>query len=331
MQELRTEKETIPPPPGILASLRTGFDTVAGHISAILLPLAFDLLLWLGPHLSINQITQPVLKYFANLMVSQSGVTQGDINAQLDQYTQIFERFNLLGMLRTFPIGVFSLMTGKSPILSPLGSPLVLQVANAGEVVLLVLALTLAGWILGGVYFRWVAALVTPEALPRVDRAIVQTLIYSIIWTILMWAIGLPVLMIIYVLFAINQILGDVVLLIAGFMSMWAIVPIFFSAHGMFVKKQNALMSILSSIQMSRFTLQTSSLFVLIVILIGFGMNYLWTVPSEDSWLLLVGILGHAFITTALLAASFAYYRDMNAWLQTVLNRLRARFPTQVA
>jgi hypothetical protein len=37
-----------------------------------------------------------------------------------------------------------------------------------------------------------------------------------------------------------------------------------------------------------------------------------------------VGILGHAFISTALLAASFIYYRDMTAWLQSVFERIKA-------
>jgi hypothetical protein len=45
----------------------------------------------------------------------------------------------------------------------------------------------------------------------------------------------------------------------------------------------------------------------------------------------LVGIGGHAFITAALLAASFVYYRDMNVWLQTVFERLQQKqsIPTQ--
>jgi len=45
----------------------------------------------------------------------------------------------------------------------------------------------------------------------------------------------------------------------------------------------------------------------------------------------LVGITGHAFITTALLAASFVYYRDMNAWLQTVFEKMQQKqsVPTQ--
>jgi hypothetical protein len=39
----------------------------------------------------------------------------------------------------------------------------------------------------------------------------------------------------------------------------------------------------------------------------------------------IVGIGGHAFITTALLAASFVYYRDMNVWLQTVFEKLQQK------
>jgi len=50
-------------------------------------------------------------------------------------------------------------------------------------------------------------------------------------------------------------------------------------------------------------------------------LNYLWKVPPSDSWMTLVGIAGHAFITTAILAASFVYYRDMNVWLQTVFEQ----------
>jgi len=50
-------------------------------------------------------------------------------------------------------------------------------------------------------------------------------------------------------------------------------------------------------------------------------LSYLWQVPASDSWLMLVGIAGHAFISTALLSASFVYYRDMNKWLQDVYEK----------
>ena len=120
-------------------------------------------------------------------------------------------------------------------------------------------------------------------------------------------------------------------LIIIVLLALWLLVPLFFSPHGMFMRQQNAFASFLGGFQLTRLTLPSSSLFVLTVVLIGMGLNFLWSVPAEDSWLALVGILGHAFITTALLASSFIYYKDMSAWLQTVLARLRPGLPTQQA
>ena len=48
----------------------------------------------------------------------------------------------------------------------------------------------------------------------------------------------------------------------------------------------------------------------------------LWHAAPADSWMMGVGILGHAFISTSLLAASFIYYRDLNLWIETALQWL---------
>jgi hypothetical protein len=76
---------------------------------------------------------------------------------------------------------------------------------------------------------------------------------------------------------------------------------------------------------LARFTLPTSGLFLLLYIIISQGLAFLWRSPADNSWLTLVGIAGHAFITTALLSASFIYYRDMNAWLQAILERMQTQ------
>jgi hypothetical protein len=76
---------------------------------------------------------------------------------------------------------------------------------------------------------------------------------------------------------------------------------------------------------MARFALPTSGLFVLSAFVLRRGLNYLWSVPPENSWMMVVGIAGHAFISTALLAASFVYYRDINAWVQTVSERVKQK------
>ncbi len=326
---LKNEIQTLPPPPGIIGSLRTGFDTIAAHITAIIFPLALDLLLWLGPHISMDKLIKPVLIQFQSL-AANAGISASDIKSAMGIYSQFFQQFNLLSILRTFPIGVPSLMSGESPTLSPLGKPTTWQVDSAGHLMGLLFLFIVCGWVLGAIYFQWVASLITPDS-TKTGRAISQTVLYSLIWFILAWIIGMPVGMVLYVLFAINPLVGEGALLILGFLSMWLIVPLFFSPFGIYLHKQNVFVSFLSGLQMTRFSLPASSLFVLTMLLIGFGLNFLWAIPASDSWLALVGILGHAFIVTALLASSFVFYRDTTVWLQTVLEKLRAATPTTQA
>jgi len=121
----------------------------------------------------------------------------------------------------------------------------------------------------------------------------------------------------------ISPLLGNIVVFIILFLSFWLIVPLFFTPHGIFVRGHNAIRSIHSSLQMTRFSLPTSALFVVSVFLLSRGLDLLWSAPDNNSWLALVGFAGHAFITTVLLAASFVYYRDMTDWLRTVYERFQ--------
>ena len=112
-------------------------------------------------------------------------------------------------------------------------------------------------------------------------------------------------------------------MLVILFFSFWLIVPLFFTPHGIFIRKQNAIYSILSSLRMTRFSLPTSGMFVLSVFILSQGLDILWSAPKSESWLALVGFAGHAFVTTAVLAASFVYYRDMSDWLKNVYERFQ--------
>lgn len=318
--------EALAPPPGVIGSLRAGFDMIATHITAILLPLALDLFLWLGPRLSLERLFQPVLADFQRL-ASGSGFSAADIDNALQIYRTGLHELNLLTVLRTFPIGISSLMAGTHPLGTPLGAPIIMQVESFTEMLGWSASLMILGWAGGALYFHWVASLITAHGAPQVPAAggpVVQSILLSILWLVISFTVGMPILLMVYVLFAINPALGQGVLLFMGFLAMWLLVPLFFSPLGIFVRRQNAFVSILSGLQLARFTLPASSLFVLSVLLISIGLNFVWSIPPAESWMSLVGILGHAFISTALLAASFIYYRDMTAWLQTVLDRIKA-------
>ena len=327
--------ETLPPPPGVVGSLRAGFDAIASHLAVILVPLAFDLFLWLGPRLHVDRLFQPAFDELSRY-ASYSGFPSTDLKTLQENSTLILEQlgqFNLLSALRTFPIGVFSLMSGAMPNQTPLGAPSVIQIDSIFTLLGWIVLLTFIGWMCGGLFFRWVS-LVVDASKPlenRISQSILQTMLMSVTYFVLGIMLGTPLLIVLALIMAASPLLAQGLLLVLGLLSMWLVVPIFFSPHGIFMRRQNAFSSIYTSLRMARFTMPTSSLFVLSVLLIAYGLNYLWNIPSSDSWMALVGIAGHAFVTTSLLAASFIYYRDMQAWLQTVFEKLKANLPTQQA
>jgi hypothetical protein len=321
-----TQTENLPPPPGVISSIKAGFDAIAAHIKVILLPLLLDLFIWLGPRLRMNAMFDSMRNDLVNFWKS-GGISTTQIQAMLDSYNQIIPVINLFWVLRTLPVGISSLVFPDPTSSTPLGTPSVLQV-NAVNFLGWLFLLTLVGWIGGGLYFRsvaWRSVVPENEKPIGVGRAVVQTILLSIVCSILLFVIGMPVLLLLGVLLQVSEVVGYIAMFALSFISMWLIVPVFFWPHGIFVKRQNFLTAILSSVQMARFTLPTSSMFILTIFLLSVGLNYLWNIPPEDSWITLLGIFGHAFVTTALLAASFIYYRDMNLWLQSVLERLKAR------
>jgi hypothetical protein len=328
--------ETLPPPPGVVGSLRAGFDTIASHLTVILVPLVLDLLLWLGPRLHVDRLIQSIFDEMSRYARS-SGFPSADLKTLQENSAALLEQlqqYNLLSTLRTFPIGVFSLMSGTRPDQTPLGTPSVIQIDSVLSLLGWIVLLTFIGWMFGGLFFRWVSLVVinpSQSADNRFGQSLLQTLLISVMYFVLAVMLGAPLLVVIALAMAASPLLAQGLLLVLGLLSMWLVVPIFFSSHGIFMRRQNAFSSISTSLRMARFTMPTSSFFVLSVLLIAYGLNFLWNIPSSESWMALVGIAGHAFVTTSLLAASFIYYRDMQVWLQTVFEKLKANLPTQQA
>ncbi|MCX6058267.1 MAG: hypothetical protein NTW69_08960 [Chloroflexi bacterium] len=315
--------ENLPPPPGVISSIKAGFDTIATHITAILLPLLLNLFLWLGPRLRMNALFD-LVKGDAILIWKAGGVSAEDIQRVLTWYNDTIPAVNLFWLLRTLPIGISSLLFPQATSATPLGNPSILQV-GALNLLGWIFLLTLVGWIGGGLYFRSVAWITTANKEDQrlsIARAISQTMLISIFWSILLMMIGVPIFLILALVLQFSPFIANLLVLFVSLASMWVIIPLFFWPHGVFLKKQNVITSIISSFQMARFTLPTSSMFVLTVFLLTFGLNFLWAIPPEDSWMTFVGIFGHSFVATALLAGSFIYYRDMNIWLQTVVDKL---------
>src|SRR6185503_16149438 len=181
----RAKIRIAPPPPGVIGSLRAGFDTVAGHVWLIVLPLGLDIFLWLGPRLSVDGLLRPFVRYM--FLQARRNVDVSELDRFLEAQTNfldVLQKFNLLSLIskfRTFPIGISSLLAQTMPVNTPLGEQNVVQVSSIPLLVGIVLILTMLGWVVGGLYFRWVSGTTLgQEAGISLLRAILQTFILSV-------------------------------------------------------------------------------------------------------------------------------------------------------
>jgi hypothetical protein len=312
-------------PPKLIPSILQGFELIANHIELILFPVALDLFLWLGPHFQLKSLLQPFIKN----LIDASEMNTADMAAIIKSATETWQLFadhvNIASVLSTLPVGIGSLESGAFPLTNPLGAPMIVDVKTIGSAFLFWLTFTLIGLFLGSLYFELIGRVTTGEKTPLtvglMGWSALQVFYLAVSWIILMLVIGLPALLMVSFLTLINVALGQFALLLVTLFIIWVMVPLLFSPHGIFTKKLNAFSSITTSVKLVRFIFPNTGMFFLTCIVINEGLNMLWRVPPENSWLALVGIVGHAFISTALVAASFVFYRDGLIWVQTVMER----------
>lgn len=319
--------QAMPAPPSLMGSLMAGFDATANHIGLLLLPVSLDLLLWFGPHLRLDHLIQRMVTD----MRDQAGVSNREM-ADLVQFSSQFwsilvERLNFFSILRTYPVGIPSLMVTSQPLTTPLGEPVSWQVPSLGVAALLWILFTLIGLGLGAFYFGMIAQVIAAEKLsvPQILtgwlKTTKRTILLALLLAIFMVALSVPASCLISLAAMGALPLGQIGLWIFAGIALWILLPFAFAPHGVFLYQSRVLISLRDSIRITRATMAKTVLFFIILLVLDEGLSILWQIPGEDSWLALVGLFGHAFIATGLIAASFVYYRDANRWLQRLIQQ----------
>jgi hypothetical protein len=318
-------------PPSLKNSLMAGFDAVSNHISLILFSVLLDIVLWFGPHVRIAKLFEPIFQQAAAYPDMGNVETMNILRAGA-------ERLNLLSVIRTFPIGIPSLMAGRSPVKTPASLPPWLDISTIGAGLGLWLLFIVAGLAFGTLYFSVVAQATLTNGINW--RSILaqwpwnfgQVILLSLFWFLLISCFMVPLSCVLSVLLLLGIGVSQLPLLIALFLGgilIWLMIPLFFSPHGIFAKHRPMWISLIQAVRMSRITFSTTGLLILIIVVLSEGLDVVWNVPAENSWLMLIGIAGHAFITTGLLAATYIYYRDADLWLEQSIQQRQAAQTSQ--
>lgn len=311
--------------PKIFPALLSGFNTVANKPYLILLPVILDLFLWFGPAWRVDKVFSPLLQRLPGLPGGENPEIAELMVSFQTLWQDIVQNINLAKSLRTFPIGVPSLLVSKTPFLNPLGYPPIFALTSNMQVAVFWVGFLLVGFFLGNLYFRKISQQVLIVGDNNLTRSTLYTFFQTLLMPILLFVIlsilSIPLMLIITLITMVSPAISQLVSTIAIVVVIWILMPLIFTPHGVFLFGQNLIQSMLTSINVVRTSMGKTAWFILFSYILIAGLDYLWQSPAVDNWFLLVGILGHAFVVSGVIAGSFHYYLDATQFTQTLLNK----------
>jgi hypothetical protein len=321
-----------------------GFETLGQNLWPLVIPLAIDLFLWLGPQLSVA----PLIEWFINF----SRMAQSSYDPQVGEVMKQFaEQFNLFSLLNLIPfLSVPTLLSQHTPgTMSPLGQRAALPVGNALVLIGWAIVLIPGGLILGSIYLNALASSVyavrggVPAPTGRIPAAAqpedsahdsaddsttashddrpttaALTTVLKLIRVLTFSGILVSIAMVLFPIWIVVVGIAMSIAMVLGWV-LWglfigvggfAVLHLLFVVHGVLLGERRLLRAVVESIALIRFNFPSSAGLVILVMLIYRGMGYIWSLPEGNSWLLLLGILCNSGIATALVAATFIFYQE---------------------
>lgn len=325
------ETKPITSPPRLMNAIISGFNVIASNIALILFPVILDLFIWLGPKLRLQKILEPIIANTNQTLQAYNTADMSELlkNAQ-EAWSILINRINLTSSISTFPLGIPSLLAGTESTNNPFGQSMSYEIPSIGIAIIVFLILVAVGLILGSIYLGLIAKIIGGRS-GAINVSLIGSQIINI-FLLLLLIIGVllififPSLFIVSIFALFSPSIAQIVLLLISFVLIWLLIPLVFSPHGIFLNQLNVIKSVITSFRLVRLFLPGTGLFILTSILLAQGLDILWLAAPSNSWLTIIGIIGHAFIYTSLIAASFIYYQRGLEWMENNLTQLASRF-----
>lgn len=320
MTEERKTQEEPRQPMGVLGCLAAGFEIVARRPALIITPLLLDLFLWLGPRLSLAPIFMALDQFYKALPPTEGTLTQLNEQTML-VLPQLFNigatRYNLFAALSPAPLfGTPTVMSTQLTLDRPMGIRPEIVVSSPFAVLGWIVLLLLVGLAISALYLRTVARQVLTETemeLPGPPSFLK------------LWGHFIVLALMVLIILGTLSFAGSIFTFLIGLISsglfyfastllfallMFVVFHLIFAIPGMVQLRRSPLHAIQESILLTRVDFVRISLLALLILVISRGFNVVWTMPDPATWSNLIGIAGHAFVSTALTATLFIYYQE---------------------
>jgi hypothetical protein len=305
------EQEQITTLPGVFATIAAGFDLTAKQLWLLLIPVALDVFYWLGPRLRFQNLIEQMIALLP---------PEADVLNVGPQLLQVAPRTNLFTTLTVQLIGVPALIVGQVPEKTPISTQ-VWEIGSWLSWLGLFLAFSVIGLLFTTIFYTLIVYAMSKQSpageilsagqwAKRIGTSWLRLMGLVLFFLLVVIIIYIPLVTVSTILFLINGTLGSIVLLTGPFILAWITIFMFLAPFGIVLNGRPILRSVFESIRLVQKNLPSVLLLLLTVLLTGTLLDWLLFAVENGTWLTLANIFGHAFVSTALIAAVFIYYRD---------------------
>ncbi len=110
-------------------------------------------------------------------------------------------------------------------------------------------------------------------------------------------------------------IIGMALLFVGFSILVWLAIYLAFTPHAIIRYRLGVLRAMVDSALVVRWNTLSTVGFLLLAFGISWLTNQVWLLPQDDSWLAVLALLGHAFVSGMLLTGSYAFYQSRREWL----------------
>ncbi len=232
---------------------------------------------------------------------------------------EMAQRFSLMTGLSPMPGGIPSLMAGRLPLTSPVGTATAAQVEEPLTALGMWLVFILVGLGIGALFNRLVASQVAPsDGVAPMWRTWLRFVLMTMALYVGIVVIGLFLLLVAALAALITPILSFFLVMGGLGLLFWLAVYLAFTPHGIVRYGFGVLRAMADSMLVVRFNLLAALGFLAVSFLITSTANLIWVMPREESWFTLLAVLGHAFVSAVLLTGSYAFYQSRHDWMTSL-------------
>ena len=308
-----------PAVPGIIETLTMGFEVVNRMPLVLALPVALDLLLWLGPKLSVatlgERLAERILAMVAEAGQSAAEGQIGQLVQQIELLRGLARSVNLLALLAP---GGFAMASAVPAEQSGLGGQV--ELVSASQVVLIALGLLLLGI---GLACLWLGAIAqqlrdgevsAPRLLRTVPRYWLSIVGFFAILLGGAMAISLPLMAVATVTQLFVPALGTFLTLFVAvalqLLLIWALLYLSFFADAIVVSEVGPIRAAANSVRVVSSNFWSALGFIIITWVIMRGLHVVWQGLAQAPIGLALAIFGNGYVESGLAAASMLFYRN---------------------